>query len=123
MSRNKDSFEKNELDGSSWRRKAFAYKFGKAGAKALRAGVWPIAETFKRRPSGISRERAIEKLIALMDEAARTHDGTKLRLLAYAVEARKYCSAHDPLRATLLSLKAPEPLYKGMACSASMAPK
>lgn len=123
MGKTKGSFEKKELAGfSSWQ-KAFAFKFGKEGAKALRAGVWPIAETFKGRPSGISKESATRRLIKLMDEAARTSDGTKLRHLAYAVEARKYSNVHDPLRATLLSMKAPDPLYKGMECSPLNAPQ
>ncbi len=123
MGKTKGSFEKKELAGlSSWQ-KAFAFKFGKEGAKALEAGVWPIAETFKGRPSGFSIESATKRLIKLMEEAARDKDGTKLRLLAYAVEARKLCNVHDPLRAMILSMKAPDPLYPGMVCTPLNAPR
>ncbi len=104
MGRTEGSFEKKELAGRSPLRIAMAYKFGKKGMDALRAGVWPIAETFKGRASGISKQSATVGLIELMEEAARTSDGTKLRLLADAVEARKYCNAHDPLRATIFAM-------------------
>ncbi len=123
MGKTKGSFEKKELAGlSSWV-KALAFKYGKEGAKALEAGVWPIAETFKGRATGISIESATKRLVKLMEEAARGKDGTKLRLLAYAVEARRLSNIHDPLRAMILSMKAPDHLYPGMVCTPLNAPR
>ena len=115
MSRRNDSFEKGELNGRPWLAQLFCHGFGREGLKAAEAGVWSIAEAFKGRPSaGITRQRAVEKLVALMDEAAKSSDGTKLRLLAYAVEQRKYSRSHDPLRTTLLMMKPPGEVLRGV---------
>ena len=106
MGKTEGSFEKNELTDKGWFGKAMAYKFGKKGIEALEDGVWCIAEAFKGREltTGMDKTEAKEELILLMEEAARKCDGRRLRLLAYAVEARKQSSVHDPLRAWILTM-------------------
>jgi hypothetical protein len=114
MSRRNNSFEKGELDGLSLTEKMLAYGLGKTHIPnpAGRGGVIyfnietaQIAENFMRGPhTGKQRRIAKAMLVALMEEAAQTNDGTKLRLLANWVEERKYSKEHDPLRFVLLMM-------------------
>ena len=106
MGKSKNSFEKKELAGKGRLEKAFAYKFGKKGLEALFSGVLCISEAFKGREleTGMDKKEATEELIKLMEDAARKCDGTKLRLLADTVEARKLSNSHDPLRVFFLSM-------------------
>ncbi len=108
--RSKHALERKDLDGLPLEAKLFAHGLGRVGLEAAGAGVWVIAEGFKGRPQGRGSPEAdrifcVKRLLTLMDEAARTCDGSKLRLLAYAVEQRKRTRAHDPLRATLALMK------------------
>ena len=98
------SYEQKELSNATPLRRAAAYKFGKNGLKAMEMGVWTIAQAFRRSPTaGMDIEEATRRLIELMEDSAKTKNGEKLRLLAYAIEAHPICNQHDPLRAHLNS--------------------
>ena len=116
----KGNFEQKELAEASYLRRAFAYKFGKHGEAAWKNRVWIIAETFKGKFTGISKEKAIKRLVSIVEEAAKAKDGTKLRALAEAIEMHKISNQHDPLRQILLGISPMKPDWEKQGGQNSM---
>lgn len=121
MSRQKNSVEKTISDLSP-RDQLFAVNFGRKGLEAIQAGVyfiaqwlWALAECKSMLPNASMdelRKQAVTlvrdqsaQLEALLFEAAHQQDGTKLRILADAIEVSGPRQPHDPTESILLAAK------------------